>query len=262
MPCTLQDVPLAERYDVVLDAMFGFSFKGTPRPPFDALVEARLLRLLCLLILLRLLWLIIAACCAGCNPAQPLSHFGPPLRHAPFYEPCPADAEARGQPTPPGGCRHPQRVSRRCLAVRTLHPRRCARRVDAGCAAASPRMSACQGCRQRRVGAPPAARALLRCRWDVEEGDAGGGGLRPDMLVSLTAPKLCARQFSGSHHYLGGRFVPPQVQGCGWRSHAAHAACPACWSPALWRRELAGNQERLRVSCWLPSPAPAGMHYR
>lgn len=49
------------------------------------------------------------------------------------------------------------------------------------------------------------------CSWDVEHGDASGGGLRPDMLVSLTAPKQCARQFAGSHHYLGGRFVPPQV---------------------------------------------------
>ncbi|CAM8982202.1 unnamed protein product [Rhodiola kirilowii] len=47
--------------------------------------------------------------------------------------------------------------------------------------------------------------------WDVEQGDIGGDGLRPDMLVSLTAPKLCARKFSGAHHFLGGRFVPPAV---------------------------------------------------
>lgn len=31
------------------------------------------------------------------------------------------------------------------------------------------------------------------------------------MLVSLTAPKLCAKKFSGSHHFLGGRFVPPTI---------------------------------------------------
>ena len=31
--------PLAGRYGVVLDALFGFSFSGTPRPPFDALVQ-------------------------------------------------------------------------------------------------------------------------------------------------------------------------------------------------------------------------------
>ena len=34
--------PLAARYDVVLDAMFGFSFSGVPRPPFDALVKVRI----------------------------------------------------------------------------------------------------------------------------------------------------------------------------------------------------------------------------
>jgi NAD(P)H-hydrate repair Nnr-like enzyme with NAD(P)H-hydrate epimerase domain len=31
--------PLAASYDVVLDAMFGFSFSGAPRPPFDALIK-------------------------------------------------------------------------------------------------------------------------------------------------------------------------------------------------------------------------------
>lgn len=29
--------------------------------------------------------------------------------------------------------------------------------------------------------------------------------------VSLTAPKLCAKKFCGSHHFLGGRFVPPSI---------------------------------------------------
>jgi hydroxyethylthiazole kinase-like uncharacterized protein yjeF len=32
--------PLAERADVVLDALFGFSFSGAPRAPFDALIAA------------------------------------------------------------------------------------------------------------------------------------------------------------------------------------------------------------------------------
>jgi len=32
--------------------------------------------------------------------------------------------------------------------------------------------------------------------WDVEAVDVSGGGMRPDMLVSLTAPKLCARTFT------------------------------------------------------------------
>lgn len=47
--------------------------------------------------------------------------------------------------------------------------------------------------------------------WHVEGGDVGGEGIRPDMLVSLTAPKLCAKKFSGPHHFLGGRFVPPSI---------------------------------------------------
>ena len=48
--------------------------------------------------------------------------------------------------------------------------------------------------------------------WHVEEGPGGGGGvvLHPDVLVSLTAPKLCARHLKeGAIHYVGGRFVPP-----------------------------------------------------
>ncbi|KAL3686097.1 hypothetical protein R1sor_004119 [Riccia sorocarpa] len=48
-------------------------------------------------------------------------------------------------------------------------------------------------------------------RRHVEEGDAEETGLMPDMLVSLTAPKRCAKHFKGPHHFLGGRFVPPAV---------------------------------------------------
>ncbi|KAK4787290.1 hypothetical protein SAY86_011123 [Trapa natans] len=47
--------------------------------------------------------------------------------------------------------------------------------------------------------------------WHVEEGDVSGEGIKPDMLVSLTAPKLCAKHFCGPHHFLGGRFVPPSI---------------------------------------------------
>lgn len=43
--------------------------------------------------------------------------------------------------------------------------------------------------------------------WDVDKGPTKEG-LRADMLVSLTAPKLCAKGFKG-RHFLGGRFVPP-----------------------------------------------------
>ena len=31
--------PLRERCDVVIDAIFGFSFHGSPRPPFDTIVQ-------------------------------------------------------------------------------------------------------------------------------------------------------------------------------------------------------------------------------
>ena len=34
--------------------------------------------------------------------------------------------------------------------------------------------------------------------------------LSPHALVSLTAPKLCAREFKG-RHWLEGRFVPPSM---------------------------------------------------
>uniref|UniRef100_A0A0N5AU87 NAD(P)H-hydrate epimerase n=1 Tax=Syphacia muris TaxID=451379 RepID=A0A0N5AU87_9BILA len=45
--------------------------------------------------------------------------------------------------------------------------------------------------------------------WDVNKGpDNAGICLKPDVLVSLTAPKQCAKYFQGSKHYLGGRFVP------------------------------------------------------
>ncbi|ELU03422.1 hypothetical protein CAPTEDRAFT_89585, partial [Capitella teleta] len=45
--------------------------------------------------------------------------------------------------------------------------------------------------------------------WEVEKGNPEG--IQPEMLISLTAPKLCAKQFFGKHHYLGGRFVPPDL---------------------------------------------------
>ena len=45
--------------------------------------------------------------------------------------------------------------------------------------------------------------------WDVEEGDENG--IQPDFLISLTAPKICAKFFKGRYHFLGGRFVPPDL---------------------------------------------------
>eukprot|EP00754_Rhynchopus_humris_P031283 Rhum_TRINITY_DN15328_c9_g3::Rhum_TRINITY_DN15328_c9_g3_i1::g.152965::m.152965/K17759/AIBP, nnrE; NAD(P)H-hydrate epimerase len=43
--------------------------------------------------------------------------------------------------------------------------------------------------------------------WHVEKGPTDASALQPSMLVSLTAPKECARHFKGTH-YVGGRFVP------------------------------------------------------
>lgn len=34
-----EGAPLRERYDVIIDAIFGFSFHGSPRPPFDSIVQ-------------------------------------------------------------------------------------------------------------------------------------------------------------------------------------------------------------------------------
>ncbi|OWK12159.1 hypothetical protein Celaphus_00002922 [Cervus elaphus hippelaphus] len=48
--------------------------------------------------------------------------------------------------------------------------------------------------------------------WDPETGGDAEDGLRPDVLVSLAAPKRCAGRFSGRHHFVAGRFVPDDVR--------------------------------------------------
>jgi len=45
--------------------------------------------------------------------------------------------------------------------------------------------------------------------WHVEDGNPSG--IQPDFLISLTAPKLCAKHFQGRFHFLGGRFVPDSL---------------------------------------------------
>uniref|UniRef100_T1J3S0 NAD(P)H-hydrate epimerase n=1 Tax=Strigamia maritima TaxID=126957 RepID=T1J3S0_STRMM len=45
--------------------------------------------------------------------------------------------------------------------------------------------------------------------WDVEDGNPEG--LQPELLISLTAPKRSAKLFKGKFHFLGGRFVPPNL---------------------------------------------------
>lgn len=50
--------------------------------------------------------------------------------------------------------------------------------------------------------------------WDVDKGnsqDSSEKYIKPFMLISLTAPKNCAKLFKGIH-YLGGRFVPKSLE--------------------------------------------------
>lgn len=47
--------------------------------------------------------------------------------------------------------------------------------------------------------------------WHVENGKTDECNFEPSLLISLTAPKLCAKHFKGQYHYLGGRFVPPAL---------------------------------------------------
>ncbi|XP_025722242.1 NAD(P)H-hydrate epimerase-like [Callorhinus ursinus] len=56
----------------------------------------------------------------------------------------------------------------------------------------------------------PIASIDIPSGWDVEKGNSGG--IQPDLLISLTAPKKSATQFTGRYHYLGGCFVPPALE--------------------------------------------------
>jgi NAD(P)H-hydrate epimerase len=46
--------------------------------------------------------------------------------------------------------------------------------------------------------------------WDVDGGDLTGENFSPDVLISLTAPKMSAKKFKG-RHFVGGRFLPPAI---------------------------------------------------
>uniref|UniRef100_A0A2N9IEZ8 NAD(P)H-hydrate epimerase n=1 Tax=Fagus sylvatica TaxID=28930 RepID=A0A2N9IEZ8_FAGSY len=111
---SVEDLPsdLSKDFDILVDAMFGFSFHGSPRPPFDDLIQ-------------------------------------------------------------------------RLVSLRDYD--------------------------QTRQKSPVIVSVDIPSGWHVEEGDVGGEGIKPGMLVSLTAPKLCAKKFCGPHHFLGGRFVPPSI---------------------------------------------------
>ncbi|CAG4936838.1 unnamed protein product [Colias eurytheme] len=49
--------------------------------------------------------------------------------------------------------------------------------------------------------------------WDVEKGPDSNHALKPALLISLSAPKLCAKKefIQDAKHYLGGRFLPPGI---------------------------------------------------
>lgn len=66
-----------------------------------------------------------------------------------------------------------------------------------------------QGTKRNR-SRPLSLNTILFSGWDVEKGNSGG--IQPDLLISLTAPKKSATQFTGRYHYLGGRFVPPALE--------------------------------------------------
>ena len=119
--------PLSAQSDIVIDALFGFSFKGTPRPPFDGLIKAMV-------------------------------------------------KSKDGKSGESGG---------------------------GGGGASSGE--------DRATQRPVIVAVDVPSGWDLEQGDVSSSGLSPDMLISLTSPKICARFFNGAHHYLGGRFVPPQI---------------------------------------------------
>ena len=57
-------------------------------------------------------------------------------------------------------------------------------------------------------GGIPVVSVDIPSGWEVD--GAVAGALRPEMLISLTAPKPCAAAFAGQH-YIAGRFVPREV---------------------------------------------------
>ncbi|XP_028857580.1 yjeF N-terminal domain-containing 3 [Denticeps clupeoides] len=55
----------------------------------------------------------------------------------------------------------------------------------------------------------PVASVDMPSGWDVEE--PSNDGIKPEVLISLMAPKKCATNFSGKH-FLAGRFLPYDIQ--------------------------------------------------
>ena len=66
--------------------------------------------------------------------------------------------------------------------------------------------------RMSRCSQSPVASIDVPSGWDVERGDVNDVGLKPKLLISLTAPKKCAELYKGQFHFLGGRFVPKAIE--------------------------------------------------
>mmetsp|Transcript_20939 Transcript_20939/g.49735 ORF Transcript_20939/g.49735 Transcript_20939/m.49735 type:complete len:636 (-) Transcript_20939:237-2144(-) len=60
-------------------------------------------------------------------------------------------------------------------------------------------------------GSPVVVSVDVPSGWNVDEGDVNKSGFVPDVLVSLTTPKLCAKKFTAGRHFVGGRFLPPDL---------------------------------------------------
>ncbi|CAK1603889.1 unnamed protein product [Parnassius mnemosyne] len=62
-------------------------------------------------------------------------------------------------------------------------------------------------------GGLPVCSVDIPSGWDVEKGPGPDKALKPALVISLSAPKLCTQpEFLGTaKHYLGGRFLPPGI---------------------------------------------------
>ncbi|EGG10147.1 uncharacterized protein MELLADRAFT_103562 [Melampsora larici-populina 98AG31] len=57
---------------------------------------------------------------------------------------------------------------------------------------------------------PPIVSVDIPSGWDIELGDPNHSYFKPEVLISLTMPKLGSKTFDGIH-LLGGRFLPPKL---------------------------------------------------
>nr|NP_001299111.1 NAD(P)H-hydrate epimerase precursor [Papilio xuthus]BAM18021.1 apolipoprotein a binding protein [Papilio xuthus] len=62
-------------------------------------------------------------------------------------------------------------------------------------------------------GGLPVCSVDIPSGWDVEKGPISEKSLKPALLISLSAPKQCAKRefIDTAKHFLGGRFLPPGI---------------------------------------------------